>query len=206
MGNSCQHPTPVPGRWDETDASSPFSAPGQRNLSTCPPAEGNPWLAWRGDVLSLLLYSSESLTSPIPHAAAVPTVNGTSSHGSKPPQKGHLFPTAPATDTLTSPHVTSGPWGRAQWLQPGCFPGHWWGARAEESRRGGGRNVENLKGALAFFSQNTLVPLQHHPQPSDPSGLQLSLLALLHLSQVVWQPPAGILSQIQVGGVGKGRA
>lgn len=70
---------------------------------------------------------------------------------------------------------------------------------------GGGRDVENWEGALAFCSQNTLVPLQHHPQPSAPSGLQLSLLALLHLSQVVWQPPWGILSQIQVGGAGKGR-
>lgn len=42
-------------------------------------------------MLSLLLYGSESLTSPIPH--------GTSSHGSKPSQKGHLSPTAPARHT-----------------------------------------------------------------------------------------------------------
>lgn len=68
----------------------------------------------------------------------------------------------------------------------------------------GGRDVESWKGALAFSSQNTLVPLQHHPQPSAPSGLQISLLALLHLSQEVWQPPGGFCHRYKW--VGWGRA
>lgn len=76
-------------------------------------------------------------------------------------------------------------------------------AGLRKAEDGDGRDVENWEGALGFCSQNTLVPLQHHPQPSAPSDLQLSLLALLHLFQVVWQPPRGILSQIQVGGWGR---
>lgn len=32
---------------------------------------------------------------------------------------------------------------------------------------------------MGFCSQNTLAPLQHHPRPSPPSGLQLGLSALL---------------------------
>lgn len=115
---------------------------------------------------------SRTLTRPIPHAAAVPTVNGSSSHGSKPPHKGCLFPTAPATDTLTPLRDC-----RPMW--PGCSPRHGWGGRAEESRRWGGRHVKSWEGALGFCSQNTLATLQHHPRPSPPSRLQLGLSALL---------------------------
>lgn len=35
------------------------------------------------------------------------------------------------------------------------------------------------RGHLGFCSQNTVAPLQHHPRPSPPSGLQLGLSALL---------------------------
>lgn len=71
---------------------------------------------------------------------------------------------------------------------------------------GGDRDVESWEGALAFCSQNTLVPLQHHPQPSAPTSLQLSLSALLYLSQVVWQPPEGdfVTDTSGWGGEGQG--
>lgn len=79
-------------------------------------------------------------------------------------------------------------------------------AGLRKAEDGGGRDVESWEGVLAFGSQNTFVLLQHHPQPLAPSGLQLSLSALLHLSQVVWQPPGGgFCHRYKLGGVGKGR-
>lgn len=114
-------------------------------------------------MLSLLLYSSESLTSPIPHAAALAAVNGNSSHRSKPPHKGHLFPTAPATDTLTPPtrlpihEAAHNGSSQAAPLGTGGEVG------LKKAENGGGKDVESWERALGFCSQNTLVPLQHHP-------------------------------------------
>lgn len=162
--------------------------------------EGSPWLA-RGDVLSLLLCSHQSLTSPIPLTPAVPPANHTSSHGSKPPHKGCCFPTATAAAT-PHPLAAAGPQG----YEPGCSPKH----RGEEGLRqaedGGGRDREGWEGALFFFGQSTLVPFQFHPQPSPPSGVQLGILALLpSVPGGLAAPSKGILSQIQVGGVGEGK-
>lgn len=60
------------------------------------------------------------------------------------------------------------------------------------------------RGHLLLVARTHLSLLQHHPQPSAPLGLQLSLLALLHLSQEVWQPPGGFCHRYKW--VGWGRA
>lgn len=66
-------------------------------------------------------------------------------------------------------------------------------AGLRKAEDGGGRDVESWKEALAFciFVARTHLSLCSITQTSAPSGLQLSLSALLHLSQVVWQPPGG---------------
>lgn len=102
-------------------------------------------------MLSLLLYSSESLTGPIPHAVAVPTVNGSSSHGSKPPHKGRLFPTAPATDTLTPPRDCRGHGAAHNGSSQAAPPGTAGEAGLRKAEDGGGRHVESWEGALGFL-------------------------------------------------------
>lgn len=85
------------------------------------PAAVSPWLAW-GHVLSLLPYSHESLTSPIPLTPAVPPANGTSVHGSKPPHKGCLFPTATTASCAHTPWAAADLWGSAEGLWPRVLP------------------------------------------------------------------------------------
>lgn len=126
--------------------------------------EGSPWLA-RGDVLSLLLCSHQSLTSPIPPTPAVPPANHTSSHGSKPPHKGCCFPTATAAAT-PHPLAAAGPQG----YEPGCSPKH----RGEEGLRqaedGGGRDREGWEGALFFFWPEHTCPFSVSPSTFTSLG------------------------------------
>lgn len=92
-----------------------------------------------------------SLTGPIPHAAAVPTVNGSSSHGSKPPHKGRLFPTAPTTDTLTPPRDCRGHGAAHNGSSQAAPPGTAGEAGLRKAEDGGGRHVESWEGALGFL-------------------------------------------------------
>lgn len=62
------------------------------------------------------------------------------------------------------------------------------------------------RGHFFFFGQNTLVPFQHHPQPSPPSGLQLGLLALLpSVPGGLAAPPRGIFVKDTSGWGGGGQ-
>lgn len=145
--------------------------------------EGSPWLA-RGDVLSLLLCSHQSLTSPIPLTPAVPPANHTSSHGSKPPHKGCCFPTATAA---ASPHplAAAGPQG----CEPGCSPKHHGeeGLRQAEDR--GGRDREGWEGALFFLARAHLSLFSFTLNLHLPRVCSLASWRCCHLSQVAWQPP-----------------
>lgn len=176
-----------------------------QGLPSLSPTEASPWLA-RRDVPLPLPYSDESLTSPIPLAPAVPAATGTSSDGPKPPRKGFLFPTATAADTLTHPQSCWPTGQRVRGCGSGCSPRHRGGGRAEASRRWGWQRQGRLGGGTCFCGQDTLVLLQHHPRPSPPSGLQLGFSGLLpSVPGGLAAPPRGLLSQIQVGGVGEGR-
>lgn len=193
----------------------PPSQPWLQVRGTCPsasgfatplPARGEPLAGTgRGDVLSLLPYSSESLTSPIPPAPRVPPANTSAlmdqSHPTKAASSSQL-----RQQTCSHTHTAAGPRGSVRGAAGHAAPPGRGEAGLRRAEDGGGRDGEGLEGALVSCGQNTLVSLQHRRRPSPPSGLQLGPSHCCHLSQVAWQPPPrGILSQIQVGGVGEGR-
>lgn len=91
--------------------------------------------------------------------------------------------------------MATGPWGSAQGALGQAAPQALGGDRAEANMRWRwqrwGRLGGREGGGTYFCGQNTLVPLQHCLQPSPPSSLQLSLLALLPSDPVAWRPPKG---------------
>lgn len=207
--------TPVPGRWDEADAGSPFSAPapGQRNLSkrfrVCHPSpRQRRALGWHGGMCHPRSRTAMSLSPaqfhlhPQSHLPMAPALTD-QSHRARAASSPQL-----QQQTRSHTHTAAGPWGSArgavgQAAPPGTGEG---GGRAEASRKWGWQRWGRLGGGTCFCGQNTLVLLQHHPRPSPPSGLQLGLSGLLpSVPGGLAAPPRGLLSQIQVGGVGEGR-
>lgn len=174
VGHRLSAPHP-PEQWDEADAGSP-SLPRFQVRGTRPSASGfaSP-LPNRGEPPA----GQEQPRRPCSHSPippAVPPAHGTGFHSPKPPREGCPFPAATAA---LEAHTRS------------CWPA---GPRRSPPALGGGRETgvaETGKagGHVGFSGRSTLVPVQHQPRPSPPSGPQLGLVALL--PSVRRQPPEG---------------
>ena len=186
----------MPGRWDEADAGSPFSA--QRNLSKCfrfchPSPQQRRALGWHGAGTCYSCSRTAMSLSPAQfhlhsqcHLPTAPAFTD-QSHPARAASSLQL-----QQQTRSHTHAAAGPWGSVRGAAGQAVPPGTKGeAGLRQAEDEGGRDGEGWEGALVFVTRTHLslcsITLDHHL----PRVCSSASWRCCHPSQVAWQPPRG---------------